>query len=106
MEESTIQTYDEHEEEDLFHDETKLMRIAGWSNAASWVILVIAAAFSLIGLFIQLSQGALKAGISGILGMLSTLFILLVGAFFFILLQAVGEGIYLFMDIEEHLRKK
>ncbi|MFZ5809638.1 MAG: hypothetical protein ACOY16_10200 [Chloroflexota bacterium] len=105
MEEPNIQQFEEPEEEDLYHDEAKLMRIAGWANAASWVILVIAGAFSLIGVFIQLSQGALKAGVSGILGLLSTLFILLVGGFFFVLLQAVGEGIYLVMDIEEHLRK-
>ncbi|MGB9592234.1 MAG: hypothetical protein ACPL1K_06930 [Candidatus Kryptoniota bacterium] len=101
-----VEVYEEVEEldEDLFHDESKLMRIAGWANAVAWIILVIAAIFSLTVVFFQIRQGALQAGVNGILGILSNLFVLLVGGFFFILLEAIGEGIYLFMDIEEHLR--
>ena len=108
MEESNlkIEETSESEGEDLYHDEAKLMRVAGWANAVSWIILALAAIFSFSGVFLQLQQGALRLGINGILGMISTLFILLVGGFFFVLLQAIGEGIYLFMDIEEHLRKK
>jgi hypothetical protein len=108
MSEPEVQIYEEVEEvdEDLYHDETKLMRIAGWANAVAWIILVIAAIFSLTVVFLQIRQGAFQAGVNGILGMISNLFILLVGGFFFILLQAIGEGIYLFMDIEEHLRNQ
>lgn len=107
MEEPNLEVLEEETEgEDLYHDETKLMRVAGWANAVSWIILSLAAIFSLSGVVLQIQQGALRMGISGILGMISTLFILLVGGFFFVLLQAIGEGIYLFMDIEEHLRKK
>jgi len=101
-----VEGINESEGEDLYHDEAKLMRVAGWANAVSWIILALAAIFSFSGVFLQLQQGALRLGINGILGMISTLFILLVGGFFFVLLQAIGEGIYLFMDIEEHLRKK
>ncbi len=97
---------EEGEGEDLYHDEAKLMRVAGWANAVAWIILALAAIFSLSGVILQIQQGALRLGINGILGLISTLFILLVGGFFFIILQAISEGIYLFMDIEEHLRKK
>lgn len=107
MEEPNLEIPEEESEgEDLYHDATKLMRVAGWANAVSWVILALAAIFSLSGIVLQIQQGALRLGINGILGLISTLFILLVGGFFFVLLQAIGEGIYLFMDIEEHLRKK
>ncbi|MCS6908905.1 MAG: hypothetical protein RML93_13650 [Anaerolineales bacterium] len=107
MEEPNVETLEETTvEEDLYHDQAKLMRVAGWANAVSWVILVLAAIFSLSGIVLQLQQGALSLGINGILGMISTLFILLVGGFFFVILQAIGEGIYLFMDIEEHLRRR
>ncbi len=102
-----VQIYEEVDEtsEDLYHDESKLMRIAGWANAVSWIILVIAAIFSLTVVFLQIRQGAFQAGVNGILGIISNLFILLVGGFFFIMLQAISEGIYLIMDIEEHLRR-
>ncbi|RCK76982.1 MAG: hypothetical protein ANABAC_3407 [Anaerolineae bacterium] len=106
MEEPNLEIEETSAEEDLYHDEARLMRVAGWANIVSWIILALAAIFSFSGVFLQLQQGALRLGINGILGMISTLFILLVGGFFFVLLQAIGEGIYLFMDIEEHLRKK
>ena len=108
MSEPEVQIYEEVEEvdEDLYHDETKLVRIAGWANAVAWIILVIAAVFSLTIVFLQIQQGALQAGVNGILGLLSNMFVLLVGGFLFIILQAIGESLYLFMDIEEHLRKQ
>jgi hypothetical protein len=62
--------------------------------------------FFLSQIYINALQGGFKAGVvSIVLTLVNSLLVPLIGAFFYALLQALSEGIYLVMDIEEHLRK-
>jgi hypothetical protein len=89
--------------EDRYHTPENLFRIASWSNILSWVILAISVVIIIGNLFQQFQQG-FPPGLMGVLYFASLIIPLLVGAFFFIFLQAIAEGIYVLMDIEENTR--
>ena len=83
----------------------RLTTAASWASTLSW-------AFLAVGILITLSTlwGASRnfAGFDDLLAFLSTAFTLLVpalaGAFFFIVLQVIAEGVYVLMDIEVNTR--
>jgi len=100
------ETFKEEERPDTYHDPVRLDRISSWANILSWIILVVVVLFTLFNLYGLIQQGALAAGAAIIPSILSISFILLIGAFFFVVLQSIAEGLYLFRDIEDNLRPK
>jgi hypothetical protein len=110
----TIEIMEENVEE-TYHSPSKLIRISTWANTISWLILA---------LFIILTGGRIYTDGQQILqafqqsgGQLPwiqvVLFVadrlsssLFVGLFYFLVLQAVSEGINILMDIHEGLTQR
>ncbi|MEN4012661.1 MAG: hypothetical protein AB1453_10450 [Chloroflexota bacterium] len=94
--------------QDLYHRPHRLTRVATWANIFSWVVLAIAGLFLVF--FISAIVVTLTAsGSRGVVDLIPTLIqlflILIPGIFLFICLQAISEGIYVLMDIEENTRQ-
>ncbi len=106
----------EKETPDLYHNPSNLWRISGWSRVISWIVLV-AVTISVAGnvnqliksvtaqnipfknLFIPIEQGLLFP-------VVNVVYSLALGVFFFLVLQAVAEGLLILIDIEENTRPK
>jgi hypothetical protein len=99
--------------EDTYSDPERLDRIAGWAQALSWIMLIFFIVKPVIEIYLlwdfsgsagqNRSSFILNLFLSGNPSILSEFFL---GAVFFVVLQALSEGIYLFMDIEENTRKQ
>jgi len=103
------QVEEKNEKTDLYHNPEALWRIAGWSRVISWIILAVV--LVAVGLnvyqfvqYVVASKPAYNIQITN--SILSMLFNLSFGVFFFLVLQAVAEGIYILLDIEENTRPK
>jgi len=90
---------------DTYHNPAVLDSISSQAKIASWIILGVGIAILLFNLyngFQQISQfGVLEVLIS----LLNSFVLPLVCAFFYVLLRATSEGIYVLMDIEENTRR-
>ena len=97
---------------DLYHNETKLLNISFWSNILSWVLLIIyilnflARLISAIG---AMGQGAISNLeqspfflLDGVFTWTNILAIPATGFLYFLILQAISQGILMLMDIEEN----
>ena len=95
------------DEEDVYHSFGRLMSVASWAAALSWlflglaVLLLLAAASSLYQL--ALSVRGFDTG-TAMVQFIAQAVAALVCAFFFVLSQAVGQVIYVLLDIEENTR--
>jgi hypothetical protein len=89
---------------DTYHNPNKLIRISTWANTLSWVVLIVAVALALVQLYLNISQmkqyNQVPPLVYAFYGT-NTLNDLLVGGFYFLVLQAVSEGINILMDIFE-----
>ena len=85
------------EQVDLYHNPETLLKIANWSKNFSWIIIVISSMF-LCGNILVFTE--VRSFINLTIGVLLSLG----GIFCFIVLQAISELIYLFMDIEDNTR--
>lgn len=97
------------ETEDLYHRPHRLIRVATWANILSWVVLVVVGLFLVFfisAIVITITQSSNNLFIELVPTISQTLLIILPGLFLFICLQAIAEGIYLLMDIEENSRIK
>lgn len=97
------------EAEDLYHRPQRMIRVATWANILSWIILVVVGLFLVFfvsAIVITVTQSSSNLFIELVPTISQALLILLPGLFLFICLQAIAEGIYLLMDIEENTRKE
>ena len=95
------------DEEDVYHSFGRLMSVASWAAALSWLFLGLAVLLSLAA---ALSLYQLALGVRGFdNGTAMIQFVVqavaaLLCAFFFVLSQALGQVIYVLLDIEENTR--
>ena len=91
-------------DEGKYHNEEKLFRIASWADTLAWVVLVLYLVIfvgRLVSIFLAGNVMPLTS-VDGIVYWLSSLSTPVVGGLYFLLLQAVSEGIYMLMDIEDN----
>jgi hypothetical protein len=90
--------------EETYHSPNKLLRIATWAETLSWVVLVL----YLVNFagrtisYIHAGFGTWPTSLDGLTYWLSALSTPLIGVIYFLILQAVSQGIYILMDIEEN----
>jgi len=98
--------------EKTYHNDTKLLNISSWSNTVSWLILagyVLVFIGRLVAAFQNFSQEdtvtyvgpSFSSFIAQYNFWINSLLSLLTGAAFFLILQAVSQGILMLMDLEE-----
>jgi hypothetical protein len=98
------ESQDEVEEDvDLYHDPERSLKVAGWSNTLSIVVLSVYSVFALGFLFYMLF---LTGGSSLVVVLISASFILLFGGVIFAILQGLGEIILILLDIEDNTRPR
>ncbi len=96
------------ETQDLYHRPHRLTRVATWANIRSWVVLAIAGLFLVFfvsAIMVTLTSPANPSLVDLIPTLIQAFLILVPGLFLFVSLQAIAEGIYVLMDIEENTRK-
>jgi hypothetical protein len=104
--EVVIAEVDLDEDEDTYHDYKSISNIAMIANVMAWVLL----AFSVIGLIvlgvvIYEARASIGGTSNGIFSVVSAIVPFFPGFFFFVVLRAVAEGLYVLMDIEANTRK-
>lgn len=95
--------------EDLYHRPERMIRVANWANILSWIVLVVAGLFLVFfisAIAVTISQSSNNLFIDLVPTLVQAFLILIPGLFLFVSLQAISEGMYLLMDIEENTRKK
>lgn len=99
----------EVEMNDLYHRPQRMIRVANWANILSWVVLIVSGLFLVFfisAIFVTITQSSANLFIELVPTLVQAFLILIPGLFLFVTLQAISEGIYLLMDIEENTRKK
>ena len=91
------------EAEDRYSSPNKLLRIASWSYIMSWIVLVLDAILFIGRLIFQYMEG-LDLSILTVFNLLFYLSALVGGIIWFVVLQAISEGIYAMLDIEDNTR--
>ena len=93
-------------ESTTFHNEGAVTRLALWTNIVSWILLVITmysfgyTAFNIISNWAQIAPGLPESVWEKISVFASQVFLdPLVGVFYFLVLRAVSQGLYLALDI-------
>jgi hypothetical protein len=100
----TVGQVEEEEVEDTYHNPNKLIRISTWANTVSWITLVVGVLLGLGQLYLNLQQMKQYAQVPPtvvIYYAADAAYALLVAGFYFLVLQAVSEGINILMDIFE-----
>jgi hypothetical protein len=97
------------EEEETFYNYKHLTNIASWAKLLSWIVLVLGVVFlfAIIAVVVQIFP-QFSSGTSPVQVLPSILTYVMYGflcGFLFVILQAVAEGIYVLMDIEENTKK-
>jgi hypothetical protein len=92
------------ESNETYHDPDALFRISSWANFLSWAILVVYLILFIAQVVIQF-QNTRGFNLTTALTVVSLLSNLLIGAFFFVVLRAISEGIYIFLEIEEDTKR-
>jgi hypothetical protein len=101
-----IDEVEEIEEEiQTYHNPNKLIRIGTWSNTISWIVLAVTLVVGLVQLYLNVQQvrqyGQVPA-MAWVYYIGDGLQTILIGIFYFIVLQAVAEGINILLDIFEN----
>jgi hypothetical protein len=92
--------------EDHYYNPEVIDRISSAAKALSWAVLVVAAAYVIFNVVYIVRQGS-QVPLNSIISVtLTFLIILLVAGFFHLVLQAIGEGLYLLMDIEDNTHRR
>lgn len=86
--------------EEPLYNEKKLTTLSTWAMVISWITLVFYVLVFGRNLyyFYQSVQNGFEMTVLNLMSILDLLYPLLIGLFYFILLQAVSEGIYLLLD--------
>jgi hypothetical protein len=101
MTESDIVTTTETEE-DTYHTPAVLDQISSQAKILAWAFAVIGVAILGANLVLEFRAMAQSGILSNMPSLLNALFVPLVCGFFYILLRAISEGIFVFMDIEDN----
>ena len=106
-----IETENEEVEDAALHNEVKLLSISSWANIVSWIALsgyILAFFGRLVTAFQGVPQDnvVIQEPSFFIVTMqfnfwVNSLFLLITGTTYFLILQAVSQGILMLMDIEE-----
>jgi hypothetical protein len=92
---------------DTYHDPDKLVHLSAWSGYLSWVIIIIAVIVFVFRLIFEIPQ--IIAQPPGLLDtityIVSPFYSLAIGIFYFVVLQAISEGIHIWMDIHENTQE-
>jgi hypothetical protein len=102
-------------EDEPLHNEDKLFSISSWANIISWVALS-GYILAFLGRVVTAFQGAPQDTVviqepsffivtTQFNFWVNSLFLLITGTTYFLILQAVSQGILMLMDIEEDGRK-
>lgn len=95
----------EEEVVETYHNPNKLIRIATWSNTISWITLVVAVALGIVKLYLNINQVQQYAEVPPVAYMYYVgdgVVSIVIGVFYFLVLQAVSEGINILLDIHEN----
>lgn len=106
---SEIEEIDQTKVVDLYHRPERMIRVANWANILSWIVLVVAGLFLVFfvsAIVVTIEQSSRPLFIDLLPTVIQAFLILIPALFLFVSLQAISEGIYLLMDIEENTRKK
>ena len=89
---------------DTFHDPQKLIRLSAWSIYLSWIILILVVILTLFRLISEAPYYFEQslAPWDAVSMIVSPFYTLAIGCFYFVVLQAVSEGINIWMDIHEN----
>jgi hypothetical protein len=104
MTEAEIEKIASPSEEDTYHTPETLDQISTQAKWLSWAFVAIGVFILVANLSIEFKAMAQSGILANLPSLLNALFVPLVCGFFYILLQAVSEGIFLFMDIEDNTR--
>jgi hypothetical protein len=96
----------EEEEADTYHDSKAISNIALIANVIAWVLLVLTIiGLIVLGIVIWDARATIGTSANGIFSVVSAIVPFLPGFFFFVVLKAIAEGLYVLMDIEANSRK-
>jgi len=103
MNESEIESTSETDQ-DTYHTPDVLEQISSQAKGLAWAFAVIGVAILGANLVIEYRAMVSSGILSNLPSLLNALFVPLVCGFFYILLRAISEGIFVFMDIEDNTR--
>ena len=93
----------EGETEETLYSEKSLTRLASLANLLSWPVLVVYTIIFITRLVLEFQPGT-EIGVNTAINLLGSLTSLGIGLAWFIVLQAISEGVYLLINIEENTR--
>jgi hypothetical protein len=104
----TEESDDTDDADDIYHNPSRILKIASWAVVLSWFFLALGVVLFIgvirIGILRFAAPTSMDDLISTLYAVLSPFVIPLVSFFFFVLLQAVAEGIYVLLDVERNTR--
>ncbi len=96
----------EPEEVDTYHDYKSISNIAMIANIMAWVLLVLSVVgLIVLGVVIFEARDSIGGSANGIFSVVSAVVPFFPGFFFFVVLKAVSEGLYVLVDIEANTRR-
>ena len=104
MTESEVVETNASPEEDTYHSPDVLEQISNHAKILAWAFIIIGVAILGANLVIEYRAMVQSGVLSNLPSLLNALFVPLVCGFFYVLLRAISEGIYVFMDIEDNTR--
>jgi hypothetical protein len=97
---------EEEEEADTYHDYKAISSIAMIANVMAWVLLVLSVAgLIVLGVVIYEARASIGGTSNGIFSVVSAIVPFFPGFFFFVVLRALAEGLYVLIDIEANTRR-
>lgn len=107
-----LEELENESDNETYHNDGRILSISIWANSLSWVILILYA-LSFIATMIDASQNTSSSiystsffTLSGFRAWISLLSSPAVGFMFFLILQAISQGILFLMDIYEKILQK
>ncbi len=100
------ETLIEEEEADTYHDYKTISSVAMIANVMAWVLLVVSiAGLIILGVVIYDARTSIGGNASGIFSVVNAIVPFFPGFFFFVVLKALSEALYVLMDIEANTRR-
>jgi anti-sigma-K factor RskA len=96
---------EEEDEVQTYHNPNKLIRLGTWSSTISWIVLAVTVVVGIVQLYLnvqQVNQYGQVPPLAWVYYIGDGLQTILIGVFYFIVLQAVAEGINILLDIFEN----
>lgn len=93
----------EGETEETLYSEKTLTRLASWASLLSWPVLILYTILFITRVVLEFQQGT-EIGVNTAINLIGSLTSLGIGLAWFIVLQAISEGVYLLINLEENTR--